>query len=104
MEKDFVKENSWPQLVPQLKLVIQSSDAISPGQHPEWKTINALTVLQAILRPFQVYFNFQGRALHIYMCFALVQHVSEIQPLTLCVSLKKNAHLLWLQSILPPAF
>ncbi|KAF7053473.1 hypothetical protein CFC21_061396 [Triticum aestivum] len=55
--KDFVKENSWPQLVPQLKLVIQSSDAISPGQHPEWKTINALTVLQAILRPFQYFLN-----------------------------------------------
>ncbi|KAM3312491.1 hypothetical protein ACQJBY_032415 [Aegilops geniculata] len=57
VEKDFVKENSWPQLVPQLKLVIQSSDAISPGQHPEWKTINALTVLQAILRPFQYFLN-----------------------------------------------
>lgn len=57
VEKDFVKEKSWPQLVPQLKLVIQGSDAISPGQHPEWKTINALTVLQSILRPFQYFLN-----------------------------------------------
>lgn len=57
MEKDFAKDNSWPQLVPQLKLVIQSSDIISPGQHPEWKTINALTVLQSVVRPFQYFLN-----------------------------------------------
>lgn len=57
VEKDFAKENSWPQLVPQLKLVIQSSDAISPGHHPEWKTISALTVLQSIIRPFQYFLN-----------------------------------------------
>ncbi|CAM0874180.1 unnamed protein product [Alopecurus aequalis] len=57
VEKDFAKENSWPQLVPQLKLVIQSSDAISPGHHPEWKTINALTLLQSIVRPFQYFLN-----------------------------------------------
>ncbi|XP_051180407.1 uncharacterized protein [Lolium perenne] len=56
-EKDFAKENSWPQLVPQLKLVIQSSDAISPGHHPEWKTINALTVLHSTVRPFQYFLN-----------------------------------------------
>uniref|UniRef100_A0ACD6AN67 Uncharacterized protein n=1 Tax=Avena sativa TaxID=4498 RepID=A0ACD6AN67_AVESA len=57
VEKDFAKENSWPQLVPQLKLVIQSSDAISPGHNPEWKTISALTVLQSIVRPFQYFLN-----------------------------------------------
>jgi hypothetical protein len=68
VEKDFAKENSWPQLVPQLKLVIQSSNAISPGHHPEWKTINALTVLQSIVRPFQVYFSFQGLKLHAFAC------------------------------------
>lgn len=55
IEKDFVKENLWPELVPQLKQVIHSSNIISPGQHPEWNTINALTVLQSVVRPFQVY-------------------------------------------------
>ncbi|ONM52728.1 ARM repeat superfamily protein [Zea mays] len=54
VEKDFVKDNLWPELIPQLKLVIQSSNLISPGQHPEWNTINALTVLQSVVRPFQV--------------------------------------------------
>ena len=55
VEKDFVKDNLWPELIPQLKLVIQSSNLISPGQHPEWNTINALKVLQSAVRPFQVY-------------------------------------------------
>lgn len=55
VEKDFVKDNLWPELIPQLKLVIQSSNLISPGQHPEWNTINALTVLQSVVRPFQVH-------------------------------------------------
>ncbi|KAL5204923.1 hypothetical protein ABZP36_009794 [Zizania latifolia] len=57
IEKDFVKENLWPELVPQLKQVIQGSSIISPGQHPEWDTINALTVLQSVLRPFQYFLN-----------------------------------------------
>uniref|UniRef100_A0A0E0BMD0 Importin N-terminal domain-containing protein n=1 Tax=Oryza glumipatula TaxID=40148 RepID=A0A0E0BMD0_9ORYZ len=57
IEKDFVKENLWPELVPQLKQVIQSSNIISPGQHPEWNTINALTVLQSVVRPFQYFLN-----------------------------------------------
>jgi hypothetical protein len=55
VENDFVKDNLWPELTPQLKLVIQSSNLISPGQHPEWNTINALKVLQSVVRPFQVY-------------------------------------------------
>lgn len=54
VEKDFVKDNLWPELIPQLKLVIQSSNLISPGHHPEWNTINALKVLQSVVRPFQV--------------------------------------------------
>ncbi|ONM52720.1 ARM repeat superfamily protein [Zea mays] len=57
VEKDFVKDNLWPELIPQLKLVIQSSNLISPGQHPEWNTINALTVLQSVVRPFQYFLN-----------------------------------------------
>ena len=64
IEKDFVKENFWPELVPQLKLVIQSSNMISPGQHPEWNTINAFTVLQSVVRPFQVYIMTHG----FYIC------------------------------------
>lgn len=57
IEKDFVKENLWPELVPQLKQVIHSSNIISPGQHPEWNTINALRVLQSVVRPFQYFLN-----------------------------------------------
>ncbi|XP_073009559.1 uncharacterized protein [Typha latifolia] len=54
--KDFVKENSWPELVPQLKLVIQHSNFISQSDS-QWNTINALTVLQTIIRPFQYFLN-----------------------------------------------
>ncbi|KAF8644970.1 hypothetical protein HU200_066275 [Digitaria exilis] len=57
VEKDFVKDNLWPELIPQLKLVIQSSNLISPGHHPEWNTINALKVLQSVVRPFQYFLN-----------------------------------------------
>ncbi|XP_058076603.1 uncharacterized protein LOC131225158 isoform X2 [Magnolia sinica] len=54
---DFVKENSWPELVPELRSVIQNSDLISGSANFQWKTINALTVLQAIIRPFQYFLN-----------------------------------------------
>ncbi|TVU23430.1 hypothetical protein EJB05_25796 [Eragrostis curvula] len=57
VEKDFVKENLWPELIPQLKLVLQNSNLVGQGQHPEWNTINALKVLQAIVRPFQYFLN-----------------------------------------------
>ncbi|KXG29170.1 uncharacterized protein LOC8086009 [Sorghum bicolor] len=57
VEKDFVKDNLWPELIPQLKLVIQSSNLVSPGQQPEWNTINALKVLQSVVRPFQYFLN-----------------------------------------------
>lgn len=51
---EFVKNDSWPQLVPQLRAVIQDSDLINRNGSSEWKTINALTVLHSIIRPFQV--------------------------------------------------
>lgn len=51
---DFVNDNSWPNLVPELKTVIQSSNLISQGANTQWSTINALTVLQTIVKPFQV--------------------------------------------------
>lgn len=52
--KDFVRENSWPELVPQLKAVIENSNLISGAGYSQWNTLNALTVLQAVTRPFQV--------------------------------------------------
>jgi hypothetical protein len=51
---EFVKQNNWPELVPELWSAIQNSNLISTGANCEWKTINALTVLQALVRPFQV--------------------------------------------------
>ncbi|XP_020101763.1 uncharacterized protein LOC109719467 isoform X2 [Ananas comosus] len=57
ISKDFVKENSWPELVPELKLVIQNSNLISQSEHSQWNTVNALTVLQTIIRPFQYFLN-----------------------------------------------
>lgn len=53
-----MKENSWPELVPELKLVIQNSNLISQSEHSQWNTVNALTVLQTIIRPFQVCFPY----------------------------------------------
>lgn len=54
---EFVKENSWPDIVPKLRAVIQNSDLINKGGSCEWKTINALTVLQSLIRPFQYFLN-----------------------------------------------
>lgn len=51
---DFVRENSWPDFVPKLKSVIQSSNLISQDANSQWSTINALNVLQTIVKPFQV--------------------------------------------------
>lgn len=50
----FVKENSWPELVHELRSIIENSDLISEGANFQWKTVNALTVLQTIIKPFQV--------------------------------------------------
>lgn len=52
---EFVKENSWPELVPELRSFIQNSNLINDGADPKWKTVNALAVLHALLRPFQVF-------------------------------------------------
>jgi hypothetical protein len=51
---EFVKQDSWPELVPDLRSAIQNSNLISNNADCQWKTINALTVLHALLRPFQV--------------------------------------------------
>ncbi|XP_052204789.1 uncharacterized protein LOC127809769 isoform X3 [Diospyros lotus] len=54
---EFVKENSWPDLVPNLRAAIMSSDLIDQSGNCEWKTINALTLLQSLIRPFQYFLN-----------------------------------------------
>ncbi|XP_068662047.1 importin beta-like SAD2 homolog isoform X2 [Aristolochia californica] len=53
---DFVKENSWPELVPELRSAIQNSNIFSESAH-HWKTVNALTILQTVLKPFQYFLN-----------------------------------------------
>ncbi|KAG6487517.1 hypothetical protein ZIOFF_056104 [Zingiber officinale] len=55
--KDFVKDYSWPELVPNLRTAIQSSNLIIQGMTFEWSTVNALTVLQTVLRQFQYFLN-----------------------------------------------
>lgn len=51
---EFVEQNSWPELVPELRSAIWSSNLINNGTNYEWNTTNALTVFQALIRPFQV--------------------------------------------------
>lgn len=54
---EFVDQNSWPELVPDLRSAIQNSNVINNGASCKWSTINALTVLHALLRPFQYFLN-----------------------------------------------
>lgn len=51
---EFVKKNSWPELVPQLRTVIRGGDLINGCGYSVWKTFNALNVLHSLIRPFQV--------------------------------------------------
>ncbi|KAL2338903.1 hypothetical protein Fmac_013349 [Flemingia macrophylla] len=53
---DFVKQDAWPELVPNLQSAIQNSHLIC-GVNTEWNTVNALLVLHALLRPFQYFLN-----------------------------------------------
>ncbi|XP_015944961.1 importin beta-like SAD2 homolog [Arachis duranensis] len=53
---EFVKQNSWPELVPYLQSAIQNSNLIN-GSSSACSTINALVVLHALLRPFQYFLN-----------------------------------------------
>ncbi|XP_021594154.1 importin beta-like SAD2 isoform X3 [Manihot esculenta] len=52
---EFVEQNSWPELVPELRSAIWSSNLINNGTNYEWNTTNALTVFQALIRPFQYF-------------------------------------------------
>ncbi|KAM3338224.1 importin beta-like SAD2 [Capsicum galapagoense] len=54
---EFVKEDAWPELVPELRSVIQCSDLIDKNPNSEWKTINAFTILHSLIRPFQYFLN-----------------------------------------------
>ncbi|XP_057992891.1 uncharacterized protein LOC110632928 isoform X2 [Hevea brasiliensis] len=54
---EFVEQNCWPELVPELRSAIWNSNLINNGTSCEWNTINALTVLQALIRPFQYFLN-----------------------------------------------
>lgn len=54
VDAEFVKHNLWPELVPELRSVIQDSDLVNSNGNSTWKTINALIVLQSVIRPFQV--------------------------------------------------
>ncbi|RYR20510.1 hypothetical protein Ahy_B03g065670 isoform B [Arachis hypogaea] len=53
---EFVKQNSWPELVPYLQSAIQNSNLIN-GSSSACSTVNALVVLHALLRPFQYFLN-----------------------------------------------
>ncbi|KAL5570700.1 hypothetical protein UlMin_020297 [Ulmus minor] len=49
----FVKQNSWPKLVPDLLSAIQNSNILINFEESRCKSINAITVLHTLLRPFQ---------------------------------------------------
>jgi hypothetical protein len=51
---DFVRKSLWPELVPNLQSAIQNSHLIN-SSNSTWNTVNALIVLHALLRPFQVF-------------------------------------------------
>ncbi|KAK9079983.1 hypothetical protein SSX86_001658 [Deinandra increscens subsp. villosa] len=57
VDADFVKRSLWHELVPELRMVIQDSDLVNNSGNSRWKTINALTVLQSVVRPFQYFLN-----------------------------------------------
>ncbi|KAH9684059.1 Importin N-terminal domain-containing protein [Citrus sinensis] len=50
---EFVKQNSWPELVHELQSAIQSSYLISKDANSGWTTVNGLMVLHALIKPFQ---------------------------------------------------
>ncbi|KAK1293431.1 hypothetical protein QJS10_CPB17g00921 [Acorus calamus] len=70
---DFVKENSWPELVPELKSVIQNSNLMRNGSNAQWKTINALTILQTTVKPFQK-FDYPKERI-VSLAFDVIAHV-----------------------------
>lgn len=51
---EFVKQNSWPELVSDLCSAIQNSNLASSGAECQLNAINVLSVLCTTCRPFQV--------------------------------------------------
>ncbi|XP_050216139.1 importin beta-like SAD2 homolog isoform X2 [Mercurialis annua] len=54
---EFVENDFWPELVPDLQSAISNSNLINDNASSQWNTINALTVLCALVRPFQYFLN-----------------------------------------------
>ncbi|KAI4344725.1 hypothetical protein L6164_011919 [Bauhinia variegata] len=53
---EFVKQNLWPELVPNLRSAIQNCILVN-NSNSKWNIINGLIVLHALLRPFQYFLN-----------------------------------------------
>ncbi|XP_048129256.1 importin beta-like SAD2 isoform X3 [Rhodamnia argentea] len=77
-EVEFVKQYSWPELVPELRLAIQNSDQISNNSNCKWRTVNALTILHALIRPFQK-LDFRTERI-LSLAFDVVSRVLETGP------------------------
>ncbi|KAL5555031.1 hypothetical protein UlMin_037267 [Ulmus minor] len=54
---EFVKKNSWPKCVPDLLLAIQNSNILTNFEESRCKSINAITVLHALLGPFPYFLD-----------------------------------------------
>ncbi|KAK3190206.1 hypothetical protein Dsin_029767 [Dipteronia sinensis] len=92
---EFVKQNSWPELVPELQSAIQNSNQnavirpfqvlnlfpcaiINNGANCGWNTVNVLMVLHAIIRPSQKLDFLQERI--ISLAFDVISHILETGP------------------------
>lgn len=71
---EFVKKNSWPELVSDLCSAIQNSNVFNDGAECQWNAINALSVLCTTCRPFQVH-DFNSA---IYPTFKFMNKLSAI--------------------------
>ncbi|KAH7678557.1 Armadillo-like helical-containing protein [Dioscorea alata] len=84
---DFVKENAWPELIPELRTVFESSNLISQNAHSQWDAINVLTILHTIIRPFQY---FQNPKVPREPVPAQLESIAEILLVPLVVTLHHN--------------
>ncbi|KAH7691558.1 Armadillo-like helical-containing protein [Dioscorea alata] len=83
----FVKENAWPELIPKLRTVFESSNLISQNAHSRWDAINVLTILHTIIRPFQY---FQNPKVPREPVPAQLESIAEILVIPLVVTLHHN--------------
>eukprot|EP00249_Psilotum_nudum_P027721 c3574_g1_i1 orf=2-1303(-) len=54
---DFAQENTWPDLVPALKIAAQNSNLLMGGETLQLKTMNVLVAIQTVVKPFQYFMN-----------------------------------------------